>query len=83
MHVYNIDKLKSSVNLRLYNIFIQLRCCGVQSFRYYEEVFSNSSLPVSCCNTNNSFDSVGLCTDIDVDSITNTTELIHAEVSHY
>ena len=85
IHVYHTDELKSSVNLlsSKCNIFIQLRCCGVQSFRDYEEVFNNSSIPVSCCNTDNSFDSESLCTDMDVDSITNTTELIHTEVSHY
>ena len=85
MHAYNTDELKSSLNLLSSNaiFFIQLRCCGVQSFRDYEGVFNNSSIPVSCCNTDNSFDSESLCTDMDVDSITNTTELIYTEVLHY
>ena len=64
---------------------MQLRCCGVQSFRDYEEVFSNFSLPVSCCNTTeNSFasESLHVCQDIDMDSVTTiATDLIYTEVS--
>ena len=31
----------------------ELRCCGAANFTDYEHVFSNFSVPVSCCDTTN------------------------------
>ena len=58
-------------------------CCGVAKFSDYEQVFSNFSVPVSCCNTANPLVNDATCPDIVMDtSVTNIAELIYTEVLH-
>ena len=60
---------------------MQMECCGVDHFTDYETVFSNFSVPVSCCNTTNPLASE--CPDIVRNSqqMINQTGLIYSEVS--
>ena len=60
---------------------MQMECCGVSNFTDYQLVFSNLSVPVSCCNTTNPLASE--CRDIVRNSqqMINQTGLIYSEVS--
>ena len=60
---------------------MQMECCGVSNFTDYKLVFSNFSVPVSCCNTTNPLASE--CPDIVRNSqqMINQTGLIYSEVS--
>ena len=60
---------------------MQMECCGVVHFTDYETVFTNFSVPVSCCNTTNPLASQ--CPDIvrNTDQMINQTGLIYSEVS--
>ena len=64
-----------------YYFTMQMECCGVDHFTDYETVFSNFSVPVSCCNTTNPLASE--CPDIVRNSqrMINQTGLIYSEVS--
>ena len=60
---------------------MQMECCGVVHFTDYETVFTNFSVPVSCCNTTNPLASQ--CPDIvrNTDQMINQTGLIYSKVS--
>ena len=42
-----------SVQEKFDNVQHDLKVCGVVAFIYYESIFYNLSVPVSCCNTTN------------------------------
>ena len=60
-------------------VFImQMECCGVDHFTDYETVFSNFSVPVSCCHA-----LASECPDIVRNSqqMIDLTDLLYSEVS--
>ena len=84
----------NSYNVAMYSIFIflfsQLKCCGLNSFTDYENLFNNLSVPVSCCNTTHPLVNQSTCPEIVTDAtLANQTSQIYTEVmidlftSHY
>ena len=53
----------------VWSLSFQLKCCGLNSFTDYENLFNNLSVPVSCCNTTHPLVNQSTCPEI----VTNAT----------
>ena len=69
-----------SVQENFDNVQHNLKCCGVEAFTDYESIFSNLSVPVSCCNTTDPLANETTCPEIVSNAQqANQTGLIYSE----
>ena len=82
LNVYTIDTRYGYLYvIALILFFSQLKCCGLDSFTDYENLFDNLSVPLSCCNITHPLVNQSACPEIVTNAtLANLTSQIYTEV---